>query len=559
MEQETSEIAEAKAIPNVKIEQINTNGEASVNRTTARLVTTDANGENTVVSMPVTVPVNSLLGGAAFSVLTSDQIQHFKPMICVDNNGFLSSNNINVVGDITNAGDLKATHIVIQQQQQQQPNDNSSTQDNNLSGSHDGGGSNQMVLTQTGGGNQTGSHQNLNWQNADPMQMDVLPVRCKTTTAELYKSRLGSGGRGRCIRHKDNWYTPSEFENLCGRGSSKDWKRSIRYGGRSLQALIDDGVLTPHATSCTCSACCDDDSTASGPVRLFTPYKRRRRNQDSQQQQQQQTQQQQTQQQHQATQQIQITNSVQQQQPTQHHQHTQQIQIHQTTIQSPSDPKKKKIITTKQQQVHQHNQQQQQQQQIQQQEFTTANTTTQQTNHTATTAIIQTIDGHHVDLNNLATKDDAWQTITDGLDTSSEYVDQTVQLMAEANVPLDRLKSLCSQMIKITNEVKRYLAESKEIHARQIERLQRERDAAILAATQLDDPNSIANQPGAEIPNKRCANCNREALAECSLCRRTPYCSTFCQRKDWITHQNECARSAPEPTQQIMLIVNDDA
>lgn len=32
----------------------------------------------------------------------------------------------------------------------------------------------------------------------------------------------------------------------------------------------------PHATSCTCAACCDDE-TATGPVRLFTPYKRKRR------------------------------------------------------------------------------------------------------------------------------------------------------------------------------------------------------------------------------------------------------------------------------------------
>ena len=93
------------------------------------------------------------------------------------------------------------------------------------------------------------------------MNMDVLTIRCKTTTAELFKARLGSGGRGRCIKLKDKWYTPSEFENLCGRGSSKDWKRSIRYGGRSLQALIDEGILTPHATSCTCAACCDDDAS----------------------------------------------------------------------------------------------------------------------------------------------------------------------------------------------------------------------------------------------------------------------------------------------------------
>lgn len=36
------------------------------------------------------------------------------------------------------------------------------------------------------------------------------------------------------------------------------------------------GIILPHATSCTCAACCDDE-TATGPVRLFTPYKRKRR------------------------------------------------------------------------------------------------------------------------------------------------------------------------------------------------------------------------------------------------------------------------------------------
>lgn len=55
----------------------------------------------------------------------------------------------------------------------------------------------------------------------------------------------------------------------------------------------------------------------------------------------------------------------------------------------------------------------------------------------------------------------------------------------------------------------------------------------------------------------QCANCNREAMAECSLCRRTPYCSTFCQRKDWNAHQVECARDPNEGTQQIMLLVED--
>lgn len=56
----------------------------------------------------------------------------------------------------------------------------------------------------------------------------------------------------------------------------------------------------------------------------------------------------------------------------------------------------------------------------------------------------------------------------------------------------------------------------------------------------------------------QCANCNREALAECSLCRRTPYCSTFCQRKDWASHQVECVRGVATDAggqQSIMLIV----
>ena len=36
-----------------------------------------------------------------------------------------------------------------------------------------------------------------------------------------------------------------------------------RFGGRSLLTLIDEGVLTPHATSCTCAACCDDETAVS--------------------------------------------------------------------------------------------------------------------------------------------------------------------------------------------------------------------------------------------------------------------------------------------------------
>ncbi|XP_024902095.1 deformed epidermal autoregulatory factor 1 homolog isoform X3 [Pteropus alecto] len=111
----------------------------------------------------------------------------------------------------------------------------------------------------------------------DPSAYDSeLPVRCRNVSGTLHKSRLGSGGRGRCIKQGDNWYSPTEFEAMAGRASSKDWKRSIRYAGRPLQCLIQDGILNPHAASCTCAACCDDMSL-SGPVRLFVPYKRRKK------------------------------------------------------------------------------------------------------------------------------------------------------------------------------------------------------------------------------------------------------------------------------------------
>lgn len=200
-------------------------------------------------------------------MLSGDQMQHImKPMLCLDNNGFISSN-VNISsGDGNSTEGLKA--IVIQQQQQPTAEQIEASVHQQLQQVEQQV-NNQNHQNSSNNSHHTSSSSSGNWAE-QPMNMDVLPIRCKTTTAELFKTRLGSGGRGRCIKHKDGWYTPSEFENLCGRGSSKDWKRSIRYGGRSLQALIDEGVLTPHATSCTCSACCDDDASKLHlPKRLF--------------------------------------------------------------------------------------------------------------------------------------------------------------------------------------------------------------------------------------------------------------------------------------------------
>lgn len=232
-------------------------------------------GGGGVVSVPVSLPIGSMITGTAFNVITPDQLSHFKPMLCVDNNGYLSS---------SMGSDLKT--VVIQQQQQQQQSGNNSagntntTATNTIGLNHDGSGSNNShdsmgTLDQTAGGggvgggagggagNTTGS---TGWAetSSSTQHMEVFQIRCKTTCAELYRSKLGSGGRGRCVKYKDKWHTPSEFEHVCGRGSSKDWKRSIKYGGKSLQSLIDEGTLTPHATNCSCTVCCDDEAGESG-------------------------------------------------------------------------------------------------------------------------------------------------------------------------------------------------------------------------------------------------------------------------------------------------------
>ncbi|XP_016392037.1 deformed epidermal autoregulatory factor 1 homolog [Sinocyclocheilus rhinocerous] len=118
----------------------------------------------------------------------------------------------------------------------------------------------------------SGRDKDVSKYNWDPsVYENELPVRCRNTSGILYKNRLGSGGKGRCIKHNNNWYTPTEFEGMSGRASSKDWKRSIRYAGRPLQCLIQERILNPHAASCTCAACCDDLSTYEYPVLTTLP------------------------------------------------------------------------------------------------------------------------------------------------------------------------------------------------------------------------------------------------------------------------------------------------
>lgn len=105
---------------------------------------------------------------------------------------------------------------------------------------------------------------------------EKLPITCRKKHAVLHKSKMGSGRNGKCIYFQNAWFTPSEFEHHCGLEGSKDWKRSLRYGGKPVMTLIQKGYLRPHATSCTCGIC-SDDTSLTGPIKYFTPFSRRKR------------------------------------------------------------------------------------------------------------------------------------------------------------------------------------------------------------------------------------------------------------------------------------------
>lgn len=78
-------------------------------------------------------------------------------------------------------------------------------------------------------------------------------------------------------------------------------------------------------------------------------------------------------------------------------------------------------------------------------------------------------------------------------------------MLSEFNVPLERMKNISTQMNKLASEAKRCMNDCKDIYLKHIERLQRERDTALLAASQIEDPNNINAQlpPGVEISNKK--------------------------------------------------------
>ncbi|XP_075422929.1 deformed epidermal autoregulatory factor 1 homolog isoform X2 [Ascaphus truei] len=317
-----------------------------------------------------------------------------------------------------------------------------------------------------------------NWDQS--VYDNELPVRCRNISGLLYKNRLGSGGRGRCMKHGEGWYTPTEFEAMAGRASSKDWKRSIRYAGRPLQCLIQDGLLTPHAASCTCAACCDDHSL-SGPVRLFIPYKRRKKEGE--------------------------LSAV----PAQKD-HTKNITLLPATAATTFTVSSSGQITA-------------------------TDSLAFEREATAEASAILSESPSQGDVYTGAAVLSSLPALalapsTPTKDPSPGGVNGLE--VAEQQRPWLYLEEMVNSLISTAQQLKSLLeqaqseaaAERKEFHGHLFQQTE-----------EMDGKHEI-------LLRQSCINCGREALNECTGCHKVNYCSIFCQRKDWKDHQHLCGQTS---------------
>ncbi|XP_065221259.1 deformed epidermal autoregulatory factor 1 homolog [Planococcus citri] len=424
-----------------------------------------------VEAVPVsTIPVGSLINvgtGETFNIVTSDQLQIAAggEFLCVDNN--CSSGNVKS-GETwhtlvhSESGELNATHIVIQ--------------------------NGNKVIDDTSDQN---TIEKITYSYTKAASLPVLHVRCKNTNAELHKARFGSGGRGRCIKLNNQWYTPSEFEAVCGRASSKDWKRSIRFGGRSLQSLIDERILIPHATSCTCSTCCDDVA-AAGPIRLFTPYKRRK-------------------------------------------------------ISKRRFKKKCKTSSGGDEALSNGDESDSASGAECKEESWSINASDDVADQPALSSATSTsVTTTHVTATNVN------GAISSGNVSESEDLSDLFKKLNDMSAKMFKLAHQMRSIVK-SAEV-RWQLESGILRDEKDDKIDGSNFESSMSIEETVTNISLQPRTG-NTDVKKCANCNREAYAECSLCRRTPYCSTFCQKKDWSMHQMNCVRDEPG----IMLIVGGNS
>ncbi|KAM8892659.1 deformed epidermal autoregulatory factor 1 homolog isoform 2-T2 [Spinachia spinachia] len=359
--------------------------------------------------------------------------------------------------------------------------------------------------------------------NWDPsVYNSELPVRCRNTSGVLYKSRLGSGGKGRCIRHNQQWFSPTEFEGLAGRASSKDWKRSIRYAGRPLLCLIQERILNPHAASCTCAACCDDltggpkdgetleaeNIGMTGPVRLFVPYKRRKKDNE-------------------------LLVASPKKEPSAAKNIT--LAPGTTFTVSPSG------------------------------QFTTSGTLTfertppgdgaiisegsPQSEVFASTAVLTALPALAVTPQPLQAK----MAVTVAASPSAALVSSLeAEPLGGAGPVLNEgqrnswlhLEEMANTLMSNVQQLKVLIEQAKNSAGVKGQGGRKELFQNQITFQQPDESEVKRSSDITEIIINMCVNCGRVAMSECTGCHKVNYCSPFCQRKDWKEHQHTCCQSA---------------
>ncbi|XP_056455246.1 deformed epidermal autoregulatory factor 1 homolog [Gadus chalcogrammus] len=368
--------------------------------------------------------------------------------------------------------------------------------------------------------------------NWDPSVFNSqLPVRCRNTSGVLHKSRLGSGGKGRCIKHNNKWFTPTEFEGMAGRASSKDWKRSIRYAGRPLQCLIQERILNPHAASCTCSACCDDlnlslkegDSLESenismtGPVRLFVPYKRRKKDSDPSEKKD-----------DLSPKNITLTPGA-----TFTVSPSGQITTSGTLTFDPPTPSESPAPSDV---------------------FTTT---------TVLSSLPAAVTLTTPPLQSKVSAPPSPGGLVNGLEVMTSLVpgDGEVTMATGAGPGLgdaprgpwlyleqlaDTLLGNAQQLKALIGQAKQEAGQSEHFASGHLTRKEVSQFQSV--SFQTNDPETKRSSDLTEITiNQMCVNCGRTAMSECAGCHKVNYCSTFCQKKDWKEHQNSCQPGAALP------------
>ena len=84
----------------------------------------------------------------------------------------------------------------------------------------------------------------------------LLDIVCGQNRARLDVDGLRNGSKTACVLLDDRrTLTPNQFQHVSGRGTARDWKRSIKHHGTSLKALLASKTLTIDPPACRCSMC----------------------------------------------------------------------------------------------------------------------------------------------------------------------------------------------------------------------------------------------------------------------------------------------------------------